>query len=317
MCQRIDKGDGSIQDLTCEQLAERLAKFVSLVDEEIGRIDAGHVVADDFAWYQKKFVPGLRGTPSQQDQQETAAAPGETYVVAYGGRFYEISEGGMEALAEYGAEVCGREMSSEQATYNVLRAEGLDVPEPDALEPDVLGALIKLQAEASYLGQRFFSGDYTPRRDQQSGEMRLISPRIYEALGAASVVIGKLRDEAVKSPALLEEQSRRESVTFERLKLGITAWLLRNQFLTDDIRFFTRSEWTLRRESVCLNSVLVMTFEGSVLYHILNDTFADRAMSARLEDEFRRMLEELGYYFELGFAWCLGLYPADGAQDGE
>ncbi|HEU4598069.1 MAG TPA: hypothetical protein VFS10_23275, partial [Pyrinomonadaceae bacterium] len=232
MYQRIDKGDGSIQDLTREQLAARLSKVVSLVDEEIGRIDAGHVVADDFAWYQKKFVPGLRGTPSQQDQQETTAAPGETYVVAYGGRFYEISEGGMEALAEYGAEVCGGEMSSERATYNVLKAEGLDVPEPDALEPDVLGALIKLHTEAAYLSQRFFSGDYIPKSDQQSDEMRLISPRIYDALGAASVVIGKLRDEAVKSPRLLDQQSQRESVTFERLKLAITAWLLRKQFLT-------------------------------------------------------------------------------------
>jgi hypothetical protein len=230
MYQRIDKGDGSIQDLTREQLAERLAKFLSLVDEEIGRIDAGHVVADDFAWYQRKFVPGLRGTPSQQDQQETAAAPGETYVVVYGGHFYEISEGGMEALAEY---------------------------------------------------------------------------------GAACLVIGKLRDEAVKSPRLLEEQSRHESVTFERLKLAITAWLLRNQFLTDDIRFFTRSEWTLRRETVGRNSVLAMTFEGSVLYHILNDTFSDHAMSARLEDEFRRMLAEQGHYYELGYAWCLSLYLLD------
>lgn len=317
MYQRIDKGDGSIQDLTREQLAERLAKFLSLVDGEIGRIDAGHVVADDFAWYQKKFVPGLRGTPAQQEQPGAPDEEGAPHLVVYSGRFYEISEGGMEALAEYGAEVCGGEMFSERATYNVLKAEGLDVAEPDALEPDVLGALIKLQTGATYLAQRFFSGDYIPRRDAQSDEMRLISPRIYEALGAACVVIGKLRDEAVKTPALLEEQSRRESVTFERLKLAITAWLLRNQFLTDDIRFFTRSEWTLRRESVCRNSVLVMTFEGSVLYHILNDTFADRAMSARLEDEFRRLLEELGYYFELGFAWCLGLYPTDGAQDGE
>jgi hypothetical protein len=311
MYQRIDKGDGSIQDLTREQLAERLAKFLSLVDEEIGRIDAGHVVADDFAWYQRKFVPGLRGTPSQQDQQETAAAQGETYVMVYAGRFYEISEAGMEALGEYGAEVCGREMSSEQATYNVLRAEGLDVPEPDALEPDALSVLVKLHTEASYLERRFFSGNYGPRRDEHADEMRLLYPRIHDALGAARLVIGKLRDEAIKSPRLLEEQSRHESVTFERLKLAITAWLLRNQFLTDDIRFFTRSEWTLRRETVGRNSVLAMTFEGSVLYHILNDTFSDHAMSARLEDEFRRMLAEQGYYYELGYAWCLSLYLLD------
>lgn len=315
MYQRIDKGDGSIQDLTREQLAARLAKFVSLVDEEIGRIDAGHVVADDFAWYQKTFVPGLRGTPSQQDQPE-AAAPGETYVVVYGGRFYEISEGGMEALAEYGAEVCGSEMLSEQATYNVLKAEGLDVPEPDALEPDVLGALARLHTEAAYLERRFFSGDYGPKRDEHSGEMRLLYPRIHEALGAASVVIGKLRDDAIKSPRLLDHQAQRESVVFERLKLAITSWLLRNQFFTDDVRFYTRSEWTLRRETVGRNSVLAMTFEGSVLYHILNDTFGDRAMSARLEDEFRRLLAEHGFYYELGYAWCLSLYPLNGEQDG-
>jgi hypothetical protein len=316
MYQRIDKGDGSIQDLTREQLAERLAKFVSLVDEEIGRIDAGHVVADDFAWYQRKFVPGLRGTPSQQDQPATPDVERESFTVVYGGRFYEISEGGMDALAEYGAEVCGREMSSEQATYNVLKAEGLDVPEPDALEPDVLGALARLHAEAAYLEQRFFSGDYGPRRDEHSNEMRLLYPRIHEALGAACVVIGKLRDDAIKSPRLLDHQAQRETVIFERLKLAITSWLLRNQFFTDEVRFYTRSEWTLRRETVGRNSVLAMTFEGSVLYHILNDTFGDRAMSARLEDEFRRLLAEHGFYYELGYAWCLSLYPLNGEQDG-
>jgi hypothetical protein len=222
----------------------------------------------------------------------------------------------MEALAEYGAEVCGRELSSEQATYNVLKAEGLDVPEPDALEPDVIGALVRLHAEADYLERRFFSGDYGPRRDENADEMRLLYPRIHEALGAACVVIGKLRDTAVKSPELLDRQSQRETTTFERLKIAITAWLLRNQFLTDEIRFFTRSEWTLRRETVCRNCVLTMTFEGSVLYHILNDTFDDRALGARLEDEFRRLLEELGFYYELGYAWCLGLYPTGGTQDG-
>lgn len=311
MYERIDKGDGSIQDLTREQLAARLSKVLSLVDEEIGRIDAGHVVADGFAWYQRKFVPGLRGTPQQQDQPETPDAERESFTVVYGGCFYEISEGGMDALAEYGAEVCGREMSSEQATYNVLKAEGLEVPEPDALEPDVLGALARLHTEAAYLEQRFFSGDYGPKRDEHSGEMRILYPRIHEALGAASVVIGKLRDDAIKSPRLLDQQSQRESVIFERLKLAITSWLLRNQFFTDDVRFYTRSEWTLRRETVGRNSVLAMMFEGSVLYHILNDTFSDHAMSARLEDEFRRMLSEQGYYYELGYAWCLSLYPLD------
>ena len=317
MYERIDKGDGSRQDLTREQLAERLSNSFSLVDEEIGRIDAGHVVADDFAWYQKIFVPGLRGTPAQQEQPEAPDAERQSYVVAYGGRFYEISEGGMEALAEYGAEVCGRDMSSERATYNVLKAEGLDVPEPDELEPDVLGALVKLHNEATYLERRFFSGDYGPRRDEHADEMRLLYPRIHDALGAACVVIGKLRDEAVKSPRLLDVQSQRESVIFERLKLAITSWLLHNQFFTDEIRFFTRAEWTLRRETVCRNSVLAMTFEGSVLYHILNDTFSDHALSARLEDEFHRMLAEHGFYYQLGYAWCLGLYPSDGPPGGE
>lgn len=311
MYQRIDKGDGSIQDLTREQLAQCLAKFVSLVDEEIGRIDAGHVVADDFAWYQRKFVPGLRGTPSQQDQPATPDAERESFTVVYGGRFYEISEGGMDALAEYGAEVCGREMSSEQATYNVLKAEGLEVPEPDALEPDVLGTFARLHTEAAYLEQRFFSGDYGPKRDEHSGEMRILYPRIHEALGAASVVIGRLRDDAIKSPRLLDQQSRRESVIFERLKLAITSWLLRNKFLVEEIRFYTRSEWTLRGEPHGRNSVLACTFEGSALYHVLNDTFNDHDMSARLEDDFRRMLAECGFYYELGFAWSFSLYPLD------
>src|SRR5215210_151464 len=117
MYERIDKGDGSRQDLTREQLAARLSKVISLVDEEIGRIDVGHVVADDHAWYQRKFVPGLRGTLSQQEQADAPDDEKESYVVDYGGRFYEISEGGMEALSEMGADVCAGAVSSEQATY--------------------------------------------------------------------------------------------------------------------------------------------------------------------------------------------------------
>jgi hypothetical protein len=84
MYERIDKGDGSRQDLTREQLAARLSKIVSLVDEEIARVDAGHVVADGFAWYQRKAVPGLRGTPSQQDRPEPRDDEREPHIVVYG-----------------------------------------------------------------------------------------------------------------------------------------------------------------------------------------------------------------------------------------
>src|SRR5947209_18741881 len=58
MYERIDKGDGSRQELTREQVAERISKYFSLVDEEIERMNAGHVVDTEFAWYQKEFVPG-------------------------------------------------------------------------------------------------------------------------------------------------------------------------------------------------------------------------------------------------------------------
>lgn len=60
----------------------------------------------------------------------------------------------------------------------------------------MLGALVRLHNEATYLGRRFFSGDYIPRREEQSDEMRLLSPRIHEALAAAGVRIGRLRDPA-------------------------------------------------------------------------------------------------------------------------
>lgn len=311
MYERIDKGDGTRQDLTREQLAERLSKFVSLVDEEIGRIDAGHIIGHDFAWYQRKTVPGLRGTPSQQEPPEPQRGEQEPCIVVYNGRFYAISEEGADALADYGPDVCAGAISSERACYTVLRAEGLDVPEPDVLEPDVLGALVRLGNEATYLERRFFSGDYIPRREEQSDEMRLLLPRIHEALAAAGSVIGQLRDAAVKSPKLLEEQSGRESILFERLKLAITSWLLRNELFVEGIAFYTRTEWALRGEPYGRNSVLAMTFEGSALYQILNDSLGDRGLSARVEDDFRRMLSGLGYYFELGYAWSLSLYPTD------
>ena len=81
----------------------------------------------------------------------------------------------------------------------------------------------------------------------------------------------RLRDEAVKTPKLLDQRARRETILFERLRPAITAWMLSRDLMTEDVTFYTRAEWALRREQVGRNSVLTMTFEGSTLYHVLND----------------------------------------------
>ena len=308
MYQMISRTDGARRPVGERQLLSLLAPQFPSPDEALSRANKGRVVETPAAWFMRTEAPWLKPAPSAADDA-ASDIDRESFFITYGGTFYEITAGGMEALAEMGAEVCGREMSSEQATYSVLIGEGLHVPAPDELEPDALSALLKLHAEATYLEQRFWSGDYIPRREEQSGEMRLLYPRLHEALGRACVVIGKLRDDAVKTPKLLDQQAEREQTVFDRIRVDITSWLLRNDMMTDDVHFYTRSEWALRGEPYGRDSVLAMTFEGSPLYHILNDTLDDRATSARLFEELCALLKSHGYYYELGYSWSMSLYP--------
>ncbi|MFL6284561.1 MAG: hypothetical protein ACJ74Q_15555 [Pyrinomonadaceae bacterium] len=301
--ERIFKHDGSRQDLTREQVVEQISKHYSLIEEEMGRMDAGHVVATEHAWYQRKFVPGLRGTPSQQ---ETSPEEISSQIVYYGDRFYEVTSDGMDAFADGGAEVAAGETAADAVMYAVLKAEGLDVPEPDALGPNILGALANLHTRAYQLVQTIAARDRAPHDD-----ITALLPRMQETLGAAYSEMGKLHDEAVKSPKLLDQRAAREAVLFERIRLTITAWMMRNDLMTEDVRFYTRSEWTLRGEIVGRDSVLTMTFEGSTLYHVLNCTLEAHEYVGRLEGEFRELLEAHGYYYELGYSWCLSLYPVE------
>lgn len=297
----ISRYDGSRQDLTREQVVERISKHYSLVEEEMQRMDAGHVISTEHTWYQRKFVPGLRGTPSQQETPEKV----HSHIVYYGDRFYEITSDGMDAFADGGTEVAAGETSSDAVMYAVLKAEGLDVPEPDVLGPNILGTLANLHTRAYHLVQTIAARDRAPHDD-----ITALLPRVREALGAAYSEMGKLHDEAIKSPRLLDQRAAREAITFERLRLALATWMLRNELMTKDVGFYTRSEWLQRSEIVGRNSVLTMTFEGSTLYHILNDTLSHaRAYCHRLEGELRELLEGLGYHYELGYSWSLSLYP--------
>ncbi len=306
MFQRIDRKDGTRRPIEERQLLALLAAQLPSAEDAIRLAGRGRVVETHAAWFMRAEAPWLKPAP---EAAEESGAERDSYTVVYGGRFYEITADGMEALGEMGAEVCGRDISSEQATYTILTAEGLHVPEPDVLEPDALSALVSLHAEATYLEQRFWSGDYVPRREQQSDEMRILFPRIHESLGRAAVVIGKLRDEAVKTPKLLDQRAEREQTTFERIRVDIIGWLLRNEIPPEDVNFYTRSDWALRGEQYGRDSVLAATFEGSPLYHVLNDTSNDRATSARLYEELCALLAAHGYYYELGYSWSLSLYP--------
>ena len=58
------------------------------------------------------------------------------------------------------------------------------------------------------------------------------------------------------------------------------------------------------------NHIMSMSFEGG-LYHVLNYSFG------RTEDEFRKLLEKYGVYYELGNAWNLTVYPINDEMEVE
>lgn len=96
------------------------------------------------------------------------------------------------------------------------------------------------------------------------------------------------------------DASVRANVT--RLRAALHEWLVKEEIL-GDATFYTVEEWRGRGERYLTDSLLILTFDGSTLYTILNfggDT-----------QEFDDLIESFGFSYELGEAWNLGFYPSD------
>lgn len=83
----------------------------------------------------------------------------------------------------------------------------------------------------------------------------------------------------------------------------LEAWL--DDLSQGDGAFFAAPNvWQAREEEYCLQADAIMAIDGSVLYEALN-----YGMPAFIEEQFSKILNKHGYFYELGTSWYLGLYP--------
>jgi hypothetical protein len=87
------------------------------------------------------------------------------------------------------------------------------------------------------------------------------------------------------------------------LKKDLTAFLKAHNF--DNTKMYTQAEWQLRGERWLNDSPFVLTTEDA-LYDDLN--YGEYGYS--FYNELTELANKNGYYFELGFSWCLGFYPS-------
>lgn len=305
---RIDKLDGAQSGIAPSELRTRLARRISLVDEEMARIDHGAVWEDEHAWYQKELVMGLRGTLSQNILQQ-AEDRRESYLISYGNSFYEITPDGMEHFADFGAEVCAAEMTSDEATYRVLLAERVEgLTPPGELDLDTLGALCGLTNQAQYFTQSIISGELFQLEEIVREKIAdHLLPAIRVKIDRAQHIVEELRSRARATPRLIELRKERETLVYERLRVAITALLLRyDTRMMEGVRFFNRTEWNARGEEFDRDSLLTMTYEGNLFYEMIN---GGETLGQQLRLDLENLLESLGYGYEPNINWSLSVFP--------
>ena len=99
------------------------------------------------------------------------------------------------------------------------------------------------------------------------------------------------------------------SFTREQKKLInlIQKWFDLNEIETEDTVFYTKEAWLRRGESYCNDEsvVLNITTEGP-FNHILN-----MYDGVELFDSFCTLLDDAGYWFEMGTSWYLCIYKSE------
>lgn len=115
----------------------------------------------------------------------------------------------------------------------------------------------------------------------------------------------------------------------EQLATEIFEWLVKHEMWVDVAIYFNGKRWSTSNHKDCMDfcynehkyfedeadprdyfeyvnepNILSMSFEGP-LYHVLN---AYVPGWVKLEDEFRKIFEKYGVYYEMGHAWNLTCY---------
>lgn len=115
----------------------------------------------------------------------------------------------------------------------------------------------------------------------------------------------------------------------EQLATEIFEWLVKHEMWVDVAIYFNGKRWSTSNHKDCMDfcynehkyfedeadprdyfeyvnepNILFMSFEGP-LYHVLN---AYVPGWVKLEDEFRKIFEKYGVYYEMGHAWNLTCY---------
>ena len=88
-----------------------------------------------------------------------------------------------------------------------------------------------------------------------------------------------------------------------RMRAALTEWMIKEDILGDAF-FVDIKEWIARNEPYGTDSLLILVFDSSTLFTMLNQG-GDTA-------EFDDLIESFGFWYELGHTWNMGFYPIEG-----
>lgn len=88
-----------------------------------------------------------------------------------------------------------------------------------------------------------------------------------------------------------------------RMENAVTEWMTKAEII-GDAEFYSADAWKERKEKYPANPCLVLVFDSSPLYTLLN-------YGGDLE-EFDDLIQSFGFYYILGEAWNMGFYPLEG-----
>jgi hypothetical protein len=130
-----------------------------------------------------------------------------------------------------------------------------------------------------------------------------------KALAAAKRVLKDSEPKVAPTPRIAA--SKKGKLTDSQLKKYVKDWLDGTEGpggrLSYDAEVMTGAQWKRRGEPYSEGAQVVVTTEGPLNY-ALNHGY-DEQPPFRTAELFREFLGSLGYYYELGFSWSLGIYP--------
>ena len=93
---------------------------------------------------------------------------------------------------------------------------------------------------------------------------------------------------------VIEDFVAKQNKRFDELELDIT-------FDLKQVGFYSKTDWKNRGEEYCLESDVVMSYDGGFMHHVMNDNW-------EMREDLEKDLEKIGLYMEPGYSWCCGFY---------